>query len=140
MASTVREVMSTDPVTVTSNTPLERVAELMRDHDIGSLPVVDEGRLTGVLTDRDIVVRCVALGRHPAGTLVGEMASQEMHVVRPDDSTKVAAKLMREHTLRRLPVIDDGSQLAGMVSIGDLARIQDPESPLADISSAPPNT
>lgn len=140
MANTVREVMTSAPVTATSNTTIESVAELMRDHDVGSLPVVDEGRLTGIVTDRDIVVRCVALGRHPAGTLAGELCSQETHAIGPNDSTKLAATIMREHALRRLPVVNEGDMLAGMVSIGDLARTQDPDSPLADISSARPNT
>lgn len=139
MVNTVREVMTPDPLTAPVSTPVESVAELMRDHDVGSVPIVDDGQLAGVLTDRDIVVRCIAAGRHPAGTLAEEMCSgRDVHTVAPETSARDAAELMREHALRRLPVVE-GGDLVGMVSIGDLAREQDPESPLADISTAPPN-
>lgn len=139
MANKVREVMTTDPLTAPASAPVETVAEMMRDNGLGSVPIIDDGQLAGILTDRDIVVRCIAMGRHPAGTLAGDLCSGEIHTVGPDDTTKWAAQVMREQALRRLPVVD-GSNLTGMVSIGDLALTEDPTSPLADISAAPPTS
>jgi CBS domain-containing protein len=144
--TTIRDVMATNPVTASSQIPVERAAEMMREHDVGCLPVVDDGVLTGILTDRDIVVRGLANGRYPSTTPTGDICSRELHTVTPDDTTKTAAQLMRRHSLRRLPVVeaadpDEGKvELKGMVSIGDLALSEDPESPLADISQAPPTS
>lgn len=142
----IRDVMVTDPVTVSSQVPVETAAEMMREHDVGCLPVVDDGVLTGILTDRDIVVRCLANGRYPSATPTGDVCSRDVHTVGPDDTTKTAAQVMRRHALRRLPVVETPNptggraQLKGMVSIGDLALSEDPESPLADISESPPNS
>lgn len=140
----IRDVMTTDPVTASSQLPVEKAAEMMREHDVGSIPVVDDGVLTGILTDRDIVVRCLASGRFPSATPTGDVCSRELQTVWPDDTTKTAAQLMRRHALRRLPVVEvpnptgeEQVRLMGMVSIGDLARAEDPESPLADISESP---
>lgn len=138
MADTVRDVMMPNPLTVDARTPIQSAAQMMRENDIGDVLVTHEGRLLGILTDRDIVVRAIAGERHPAATFAGECCSAEVAVVRADDSTDQAAEVMRENALRRLPVIDDG-QVVGIVSIGDLAVTQDPRSALADISAARPN-
>jgi CBS domain-containing protein len=138
MADTVRDVMMPDPVTVDARTPIQSAAQIMRENDIGDVLVIQDGRLLGVLTDRDIVVRAIAGERHPAATFAGECCSPEVTVVAADDSPDQAAALMREQALRRLPVIDDG-HVVGIVSIGDLAVAEDPRSALADISAARPN-
>jgi CBS domain-containing protein len=139
MNMSIRDVMTTDTVTVGSTASLDSVAQLMRDNDVGCVPVVDEGELQGLVTDRDIVVRCLALGRQPAATPAGDVSSSEVQTVTPEDSLHTAAGIMRDHALRRLPVVD-GRKLVGMVTIGDLAGAVDQDSPLADISQAPPNT
>lgn len=138
MSTEVKNIMATDLVTASPFDPVDRISAMMRQHDLGNLPVVDDGDLTGIVTDRDIVIRCVAMGRQPAATFASDVCSPELHTIGPEDSTKEAAAVMRQHALRRLPVVN-GSKLVGMVSIGDLARAQDPYSPLADISNADPN-
>ncbi|MEV5826240.1 CBS domain-containing protein [Spirillospora sp. NPDC052242] len=136
---TVNEVMTPVPVTVSPDTPLARVGELMREHGIGDVLVVQEGRLRGLVTDRDIVVRAVALGRDMAGTAVGDVCSTNVITVPAGAAADTAVRLMSEHAIRRLPVVD-GDRPIGMVSIGDLAVQRDDHSVLADISAEPPNT
>jgi CBS domain-containing protein len=138
MADTVRDVMMPAPLTVDARTPIQTAAQLMRQNDIGDVLVIEDGRLLGILTDRDIVVRAIAGERHPAATFAGECCSTDIEVVSADESTDRAAQQMRQHALRRLPVVDDG-QVVGIVSIGDLAVTEDPTSALADISAARPN-
>jgi CBS domain-containing protein len=134
----VRDVMKPDLWTIDARSNLEAAAAIMRDNDIGDVLVVQNGQLRGIVTDRDIVVRAIAAGRHPAGTAVAEVASPALHTIGVDDTTERAAEIMSEFALRRLPVIED-EHIVGIVSIGDLAQAEDPESALAEISSAPPN-
>lgn len=134
----ISDVMTTDLTTCPEDATLEEAARLMREADIGDVLVTREGRLTGIVTDRDIVVRALAEGRPPAETRVGEVASTEVAVVGPGDAADRAVRLMRDRALRRVPVVDDGRPV-GIVSIGDLAVERDPESALADISAADPN-
>ena len=138
MPQTVNEVRTADPRTVEPGQPLVEAAREMREGDVGALVVIQEGKATGILTDRDIVVRAVAEGRDPGSTRVGDVASEATVTVTPDQSASDAARLMREHDIRRLVVVQDGRP-AGIVSIGDLAVALDDESALADISAASPN-
>ena len=138
MAQTVREVMMPNPLAVDARTTVESAAQVMRENDIGDVLVTEDGVLRGILTDRDIVVRAIAAGRHPAATATGEVCSATVQTVAADDETSQAAEIMRQHALRRLPVVDE-TRLVGIVSIGDLAVADDPKSALADISAAPPN-
>jgi CBS domain-containing protein len=138
MTDAVRDVMVPDLWTVDVRSNLEAAAVIMRDNDIGTVLVTQNDQLRGILTDRDIVVRAIAAGRHPAGTAVGSVASPALQTVGADETPERAAEIMREHALRRLPVLDD-DRIVGIVSIGDLAVSQDPKSTLADISAAPPN-
>lgn len=139
MAERIRDVMTTDPQTLPESTLVRVAAETMRANDIGDVIVSDEnGQLTGILTDRDIVVRVVAEGRDPRATRIGDIASRELTAVTPDEPVGRAVQLMRERAIRRLPVVDRGKPV-GIVSIGDLALDRDPDSALADISAAPPN-
>ena len=138
MADTIRDVMMPHPLTVNAQTSIEGAAQVMRANDIGDVLVTDNGRLRGILTDRDIVVRAVAMGRHPAATFAGDCCSTEIYTVNADDPVDLAVRTMREQALRRLPVVEN-DQLVGIVSIGDLAVAEDPKSALADISAAPPN-
>jgi CBS domain-containing protein len=137
MPQTVNEVMTADPRTVEPGDTLEQAAREMRDGDVGAVVLVQDGKAAGIVTDRDIVVRAIADGRDP-GTRVADVATDAMITVTPDQSATDAARLMREHDVRRLVVVQDGRP-AGIVSIGDLAVALDDESALADISAASPN-
>jgi CBS domain-containing protein len=140
MAERIRDVMTTNPQTLPESTTVREAAETMRANDIGDVVVVDDdGKLSGILTDRDIVVRVVAEARDPRATRIGDIASRELTAVSPDDPVERAVQLMREHAIRRLPAVER-SKVVGIVSIGDLALDRDPASALADISAAPPNS
>ncbi|HEX5741302.1 MAG TPA: CBS domain-containing protein [Pilimelia sp.] len=138
MASTVRDVMTADPVCLSPEATLAEAARYMRDSDIGDVLVVDQGRLRGIVTDRDITVRAVAEGVDPQSCKVSQIASGTVVSVGANDPIEQAVSMMREHHLRRLPVCD-GERPVGIVSIGDLALERDRESALADISGAPAN-
>jgi CBS domain-containing protein len=138
MTQSIREVMAKDPVTVTADATVLDAARCMRDRDIGDVMIVDGDRVTGILTDRDIVVRAIAEGRDPATSSVSEVASMNLVTLSPEDSFDQAVKLMRQHDIRRLPIVENGRPV-GIVSIGDLAMERDRDSVLGDISSAPPN-
>ncbi|HJR96764.1 MAG TPA: CBS domain-containing protein [Actinomycetota bacterium] len=136
MAQTVREVMSTDLVTVGVEDSLIDASKLMSQHDIGDVVVVDADRLLGIVTDRDIVVRGLAEGKSPNAP-ASELATTDVKVLSPEDDAEEAVQWMREAAIRRLPVVEDGKPV-GIVSIGDLAVTRDPSSALADISAAEP--
>jgi CBS domain-containing protein len=114
----IRDVMTSNPRTVSPNEPIENAARIMRDEDTGAVPVVENGRPVGIVTDRDIVVRAVADGQF--NRPVRDVVSADVVTVSPDMSTKEAARLMSEHQVRRLPVVEN-DRLVGIVSIGDLA-------------------
>ena len=138
MARSVNEVMTHDPRTVDAGDTLAEAARVMREADVGPVLVVEEGRVTGILTDRDIVVRAVADGRDPQSTTVREAYSSDLVSLTPDQDLDDAVRLMREHDVRRLPVVQDGRP-SGILSLGDLAVERDSDSALADISAASPN-
>lgn len=139
MAQQVREIMTPDPVTVPERTPLTEVARLMRERDIGDVIVAaDTDHVRGMVTDRDLVVRAVAEHRDPETTAVGDVCSTDLITCSSLDPVDEAVRLMRENTLRRLPVVDDG-HLVGALSLGDLAIEKDRRSALGDISAAEPN-
>jgi len=140
MAERIRDVMTTNPQMLPESTVVREAAEAMRAHDIGAAVVIDDdGKLSGILTDRDIVVRVVAEGRDPRATRIGDIASRDLTAVSPDDPIDRAVQLMRDRAIRRLPAVEK-NKVVGIVSIGDLALDRDPDSALADISAAPPNT
>ncbi|MCK1821725.1 CBS domain-containing protein [Streptomyces sp. XM83C] len=143
MTRLVRDVMSPGAVAVEPMTTLERAARVMREQDVGDVLVAYDCDLFGVLTDRDIVVRAVADGFDPHTTAVGKVCSRPPVVtLAPDDTTDHAVELMREHAVRRLPVVERGGCPVGMVSLGDLATVEEPEAAqaaLAQISAAAPN-
>ena len=118
--TTVADVMTPGVETTTSSEALRDAARTMREGDFGSMPVVDDGRLVGILTDRDIVVRGVAEGLDPKVARVGDVASRTPVAVAPDQDLDEAMELMAEHRVRRLPVVDDG-RLVGVVSQADVA-------------------
>ena len=138
MAPSVRHVMTPNPVTLPGEAPVVEAAKKMRDENIGDVIVLDGDSICGVVTDRDIVVRVLAEEREPAGTKLGEICSRELATVSPDDDLTQAGDLMRERTVRRVPVVEDGRPV-GIVSMGDLALERDPDSALGEISAAAPN-
>ncbi|MFE6334581.1 CBS domain-containing protein [Streptomyces sp. NPDC002784] len=139
MTQHVRDIMTAAPATVEPQASVASVARLMRDEDLGAVLVVDDDRLRGLVTDRDLVVRSVCEGGDPEQTTVAGACSDDLVTVGPDEDLDIAVGLMREHAVRRIPVVDDGRPV-GIVSLGDLAMERDPESALGDISVARPNT
>ena len=139
MAQTVSEVMTANPRTIDPDDYVVEAARAMRDTDAGDVLVVDDdGHLTGIVTDRDVVVRALADGRDPNETRVSDVCTTDVRTVTPDQGVDDAIHLMREHDIRRIPVVEDGRPV-GIVSLGDLAVARDERSVLADISSAPPD-
>jgi CBS domain-containing protein len=138
MPQTVREVMTRKPVALQAGTTLEEAARAMRDHDIGDVVVLQDDSVRGIVTDRDIAVRAVAEGRDPSSSVLAEICSRRMVTISPDEPVDRAITLMREHAVRRLPVVENGRPI-GIVSLGDLAVERDPESVLGHISAADPN-
>ncbi|EKX66323.1 CBS domain-containing protein [Streptomyces ipomoeae] len=139
MPQHVRDVMTTDLVTVEPQTSVTAVARKMRDENIGAVLVTEGDRLRGLVSDRDLVVRAVAKGGDLEQTTVAGACSEDLVTVGPDDDVKRAVEVMREHAVRRVPVVDKEQHPVGVVSIGDLAIERDPESALGDISAAEPN-
>ncbi|HWG23703.1 CBS domain-containing protein [Actinospica sp.] len=137
MAQKVHEIMTANPATVSAQTTVSEAARVMRDANIGDVLITEAGQLRGVLTDRDIVVRAVA-HELPVDTRVQEICSPSTVTCAPSDDIDRAVALMREHGVRRLPVVD-ADQLVGVLSLGDLAIERDHRSALADISAARPN-
>jgi CBS domain-containing protein len=135
---TVRDVMTPDPRVITRGSSVTEAARIMRDHDIGDVVVVDESSSTvGILTDRDIAVRVIAEDRAPDNVSVESIATGSLVTAEPSTDAQEAARLLREHAVRRLVVLEDDAPV-GVVSLGDLAIRLDPDSALADISEAPP--
>jgi CBS domain-containing protein len=115
----ISDVMTPNPRTVKPSDDIQVAARIMRDEDAGSVPVVEAGRVVGMITDRDIVVRAVADGDFDC--TVEDIATDDVVCATPDMSAADGAELMSEHQVRRLPVVDDGDRLVGIVSLGDLA-------------------
>ncbi len=120
MAKSVREAMKATVSSVSPSQSLADAAEVMKRKDVGSVPVVDEGRLVGIVTDRDIVTRAVAEQRNPQAVRVEEIASHEMVTVEPEQELDEALALMARHKVRRLPVLEEG-RLVGMLAQADVA-------------------
>jgi CBS domain-containing protein len=115
----IREVMTPNPRTVAPTDSIQNAARIMRQEDTGAVPVVDNGRPVGILTDRDIVIRAVADGGELSRP-VSEIVTEGIIAATPDMTTREAAELMSEHQIRRLPVVEN-DRLVGIVSLGDLA-------------------
>ena len=121
----IRELMTVKPRTVKSGDSVVEAAKLMKGEDAGIAPIVDGDKLVGVVTDRDIAIRVVAEGRDPQSTKVDEVASQNVVTVDPQQDLDEALRLMAQHQLRRLPVIEEDGKLVGIVAQADVARHAD---------------
>jgi CBS domain-containing protein len=139
MATKMRDIMSPAPVSMAAAEPVSAAARAMKEHGIGTVLIMTDGRLSGLVTDRDITVRVLAENRDPATTRLGDICSTELAILGPDDDVEQATRLVRERAVRRIPVVQDGIPV-GVVSIGDLALNKDQESALSHVCTAPPNT
>ncbi|HEV2766254.1 MAG TPA: CBS domain-containing protein [Acidimicrobiales bacterium] len=139
MPPTVRDVMTADPVALDAQTSVTEAAQKMKERDIGDVIVLDDDRLCGVVTDRDMVVRALAEERDPAATKLGDICSRDVVTVAPGDDLTTAGDLMRQKAIRRVPVVE-GDKPVGILSMGDLAVERDPDSALGQVSAASPNT
>jgi CBS domain-containing protein len=137
MTDTIRELMTRDPTCVDESAPLREVATLMRDRDLGDVLVQHDGRVDGIVTDRDIVLRAVAGGGDMNALHAGDICSHDLVTLQPDDTLEAAAQIMVDAAVRRVPVMD-GDQAVGIVALADLARYADSESVLGEIASQPP--
>ena len=120
MIKSVRDAMTLDPRSIGQSASVVEAAQLMREEDIGSLPITDEEKLVGMLTDRDITTRVVAQAGDPKATSVGEVYSRDLISVEPDNDLEEALGLMARHQVRRLPVVENG-RLVGIVAQADIA-------------------
>jgi CBS domain-containing protein len=120
----IRDLMTENPSSCERGTPVAEAAKVMARENVGSVPVVEGGKLVGVVTDRDLVVRLLAEGRDPQSTTVGEVASSEPVTLSPDDGLDQALQLLARHQVRRLPVVE-GERLVGIVAQADIARHAD---------------
>jgi CBS domain-containing protein len=124
MAKSIRECMTPSPETVESSNTAVDAAKRMKQADAGMIPVVQNGKLVGTVTDRDIALRVVAEGKDPRSTTVGEIASTEIVTIEPDRDLSEALKLMARHQVRRLPVVE-GDSLVGVIAQADVAQKAD---------------
>jgi CBS domain-containing protein len=126
-----REIMTRSVTTATREMSLQAVAALMRDGDMGSLPVVENGKLVGIVTDRDIVVRAVAEGRD-AQAAIGDVMTKEIFAVRAEDFVFEAIRLMGDKQVRRVPVINESGELVGIIAMADVALETEDEREIAE--------
>jgi CBS domain-containing protein len=123
MRMRARDVMTTDPVCCTPQTPVDEAAKLMVQNNCGEIPVVDTAdHVVGVITDRDIVCRVVATGRNPSGHIVESYMSHPVVTVRADAPLDDAISMMERHQIRRVPVVDERGRCAGIIAQADVAR------------------
>jgi CBS domain-containing protein len=125
MGKSVNEVMSSNLCAIDAEKPVAHAAKMMRDEDVGLAPIVEGDRLVGTLTDRDIATRVVAEGRDPQSTRVLDVASTDIVTVDPQQDLGEAVRLMAEHQVRRLPVVEEDGRLVGVLAQADVARQSD---------------
>jgi CBS domain-containing protein len=125
MAKRVQELMTSNPCSIDSDKSVAYAAKMMRDEDVGLAPIVEGSRLVGTVTDRDITIRVVAEGKNPESTKVTEIASTDLVTVDPQQDLDEALRLMAQHQVRRLPVVEEGGRLVGVVAQADVARNAD---------------
>jgi CBS domain-containing protein len=136
---TLRELMTADPVVLDADATVADAAKAMKARDVGDVLVRSQGELLGIVTDRDLVVRCLAEDAKSAATKrLGEICSRQIRALTPETDVREAIRLMEERAIRRVPVVENGKPV-GIVSLGDLAIARDRDSALGQISAAPPN-
>lgn len=126
-----RDIMTANVRTVTRDASLQDVGVIMRDGDVGAVPVVENGKLVGIVTDRDIVVRSVADGKN-SDSRAGDAMTTELFTVTPDDFVFVAVRLMGDKQVRRIPVVGADGELAGIIAMADVALEMEDEREIAE--------
>jgi CBS domain-containing protein len=122
MGQRIREIMTSNPSTIEPDKSVADAARIMKQEDAGVVPVTENGRLTGMVTDRDIAIRVVAEGKNAQSTPVREVASKNLVTVDPQQDLDEALRLMAKHQVRRLPVVEEDGRLVGVVAQADVAR------------------
>lgn len=138
MTQTIRDVMTKKPVALDHTATVVDAARAMREGNFGTVIVIKNGKVCGVVTDRDIVIRAVAGSHDPRMVTLGEICTEDVLTVGPEEPLAKVVMLMREKAIRRVPVVEDGHPV-GVVSLGDLAKDSDEGSTLTEISAAKPN-
>ena len=124
MPEKCKDVMTPDPVCCVPADTVDKAAQLMRDQDIGPVPVCDREKsrkLIGMVTDRDLEIKVVAEGRNPKATRVEEVMSRRLVTCSPEDSIEKALDIMEQHQVRRIPVVDSAGQIVGIIAQADIA-------------------
>ena len=121
MGTTIREAMTSSPRTIQTGSTIIEAAQLMRDEDVGFAPIVDGERLVGAITDRDIAIRVVADGKDPQTATVSEFMSSNLVTIDPQQDLDEALRLMAQHQVRRLPVVEEDGRLVGVLAQADVA-------------------
>jgi CBS domain-containing protein len=122
MANSVRDAMTENPRAIARDSTVVEAAKIMRDEDVGIVPIVEGDKLVGTLTDRDIAIRVVAEGKDPNTTKAEEVASREIVTIDPQQDLDEALRLMARHQVRRLPVVEEDGKLVGIVAQADIAQ------------------
>lgn len=122
MGKSITEAMTSNPRGVQTSTPVIEAAQLMKSEDVGSLPVLEGERLVGMVTDRDVAIRVVAEGKDPKTTAAGEIASKDLVTVDPQQDLDEGLRLMAQHKVRRLPVVEEDGRLVGILAQADVAK------------------
>ena len=139
----IRDVMTPNPKTVTSEQSILEAARIMRDQDTGVVPVVDGKRVIGLVTDRDIVVRAIADGKDCKDIRVSQVMTKNVRTVKDDAAVDEVLRIMSSEDIRRLPIVNEGNELVGIVSIGDVAMKTERDDKVGkvveNISKASPN-
>jgi CBS domain-containing protein len=133
----IRDAMTPDPIVFQSTAVVTEAARAMKEYNVGDVVVRKDGKLCGIVTDRDIVIRVLADGKNPDSTSLDSVCTPQPVTISPSQTIKEAMDLMKERAIRRLPVIE-GETLVGIVSLGDLEMRVDRDSALSEISAAPP--
>ena len=126
----IADIMTREPICCEPSDNAEKVAQLMREYDIGAIPVVSDfvsRRLVGIITDRDICTLVTAEGKHPAKTAIGPYMTRTLITCSPDDTLETCEDLVKKHRIRRVPVVDRENSCVGIVAQADLARLSAPE-------------
>lgn len=137
-SESIRDLMTSDPIVLDADATVAEAARCMREQDVGDVLVRRDGKLCGIVTDRDLVVRSLAGDDDPRHQVLADLCSQPLLTLPPDAGVEQAMQLMQDHAVRRIPIVEDDEPV-GIVSLGDLAIARDRRSCLGEISAAPPN-
>jgi CBS domain-containing protein len=122
MGKQIRELMTDNPCSIDADKSVTYAAKMMKQEDVGLAPIVEGDKLVGTVTDRDIVIRVVAEGKDPESITVRDIASTQLVTIDPQQELDEALRLMAQHQVRRLPVVEEDGRLVGVVAQADIAR------------------